>query len=315
MERLIANDPRNKERIFPYIGGEELNDTPAQSFHRYTIDFNDLTETESRTWPDLMAIVEAKVKPIRIPLKREALVSRWWQYGEKRPGLRHAIRAVHRVLTISRVTQHVGFAFLPTGMVYADSLVVFCLPEFSSFAVLQSRIHDIWARFFGSSLEDRLRYSPSDCFETFPSPGKWQKVERLEQIGQTYYEFRAGLMVRNGEGMTATYNRFHNPDEHDPDILKLRELHEAMDRAVLDSYGWTNLKPTCEFILDYEEEEDDDGKPRRKKKPWRYRWPDEFPRRSPRPPPRPKPTTRRPGSLHGRQCSKRNQEEPPQTIA
>ena len=65
-------------------------------------------------------------------------------------------------------------------------------------------------------------------------------------------------MVHNNEGLTATYNRFHNPDERDPDILKLRELHDAMDRAVLDAYGWTDLKPTCEFILDYEEEEDDD---------------------------------------------------------
>jgi len=51
-----------------------------------------------------------------------------------------------------------------------------------------------------------------------------------------------------------------------------------MDRAVLDAYGWTDLKPTCEFLLDYEEDEDDDesGGGRRRKKPWRYRWPDDF---------------------------------------
>ena len=50
-----------------------------------------------------------------------------------------------------------------------------------------------------------------------------------------------------------------------------------MDRAVLDAYGWANLKPTCEFLLDYEEEdEDENGEQARRKKPWRYRWPDEF---------------------------------------
>ena len=51
-----------------------------------------------------------------------------------------------------------------------------------------------------------------------------------------------------------------------------------MDRAVLDAYGWTDLKPTCEFLLDYEEDEDEDesGGGRRRKKPWRYRWPDDF---------------------------------------
>src|SRR5436190_1496579 len=50
-----------------------------------------------------------------------------------------------------------------------------------------------------------------------------------------------------------------------------------MDRAVLDAYGWTDLRPTCEFLLDYEDEEDDEeGSGRRRKKPWRYRWPDDF---------------------------------------
>jgi hypothetical protein len=84
-------------------------------------------------------------------------------------------------------------------------------------------------------------------------------------------------MVRNDEGLTKTYNRFHDPDERDPDILKLRDLHAAMDRAVLDAYGWTDIQPRCEFILDYEDEDDDTpGQPSRRKKPWRYRWPDEI---------------------------------------
>jgi hypothetical protein len=73
-------------------------------------------------------------------------------------------------------------------------------------------------------------------------------------------------------------HRFHDPDERSPAILKPRELHAAMDRAVLDAYGWADLKPTCEFLLYYEEDEDEDetGTGRRRKKPWRYRWPDDF---------------------------------------
>ena len=81
----------------------------------------------------------------------------------------------------------------------------------------------------------------------------------MNGAGREYYDFRAALMVRNNEGLTKTYNRFHDPDERDPDIVKLRELHAAMDRAVLDAYGWTDIQPTCEFILDYEDEEDDDA--------------------------------------------------------
>ena len=79
-------------------------------------------------------------------------------------------------------------------------------------------------------------------------------------------------MARNMEGMTKTYNRFHDPDERSPDILRLRELREKMDRAVLDAYGWTDVPTDCQFLLDFEIDEEEY---KRKKKPWRYRWPDE----------------------------------------
>jgi hypothetical protein len=128
-------------------------------------------------------------------------------------------------------------------------------------------------------MKDDLRYTPSDCFDTFPFPKDFETNPALESAGQAYYEFRADLMVRNDEGLTKTYNRFHDPNERSPDILKLHELHAAIDRTVLDAYGWTDLQPTCEFLLDYEEHEDDEdeaGGGRRRRKPWRYRWPDDF---------------------------------------
>src|SRR5262249_28606149 len=114
--------------------------------------------------------------------------------------------------------------------------------------------------------------TPSDCFETFPLPAGFDTDRALEEAGRVYYEFRAAFMVRNDEGLTKTYNRFHDADEIGPDILKLRELHAAMDRAVLDAYGWTDIPTDCKFLLDYEVDEEEWGD---RKKPWRYRWPDE----------------------------------------
>ena len=79
-------------------------------------------------------------------------------------------------------------------------------------------------------------------------------------------------MLRHNEGLTKTYNRFHDPDDTDPEIARLRDLHSAMDRAVLGAYGWTDIPTDCEFLLDYEIDEEDWGT---RKKPYRYRWPDE----------------------------------------
>jgi hypothetical protein len=80
-------------------------------------------------------------------------------------------------------------------------------------------------------------------------------------------------MVEYDEGLTKIYNRFHDPDELSNAIGELRGLHDAMDRAVLDAYGWTDIRPTCEFELEWEDDEAENGRSRRKK-PWRYRWPE-----------------------------------------
>lgn len=277
MQELISKDARNAECIFPYIGGEEVNESPTHAFHRYVINFGEMTENEARRWPDLMKIVEERVKPERVKLNREIRATYWWRYGETAPGLYAAIASLDRVLVISYVGQHAAFTFLPTGFVYATTLAVFAFRSGAALAVLQCRVHESWARFFGSSLEERLRYTATDCFETFPFPQNFESSAVLESLGQAYFEFRAALMVRNGEGLTQTYNRFHDPNDSSPDILELRQLHEAMDRAVLDAYGWTDLSTHCQFLLDYEDEEDEEAGTssiRRRRKPWRYRWPD-----------------------------------------
>lgn len=272
INRLLAKDNRNGDRIFPYLGGEEVNESPTHSPHRFIIDFFDMPEQDARRWPDLVAIVEAKVKPIRDRQNRPAVRQRWWQYAEKRPGLYKAITALHRILATVQTSKYRSFVFLPNGMVYDQKLIIFPLDAWSAFALLQSRVHEWWTLSFGGFQEERPVYNPSDCFETFPFAENWESVGSLEAAGKAYYEFRAALMVRNNEGLTQTYNRFHDPDDRHPDILDLRKLHSAMDRAVLDAYRWTDIRTDCEFLLDYEINEEEWGD---KKKPYRYRWPDD----------------------------------------
>lgn len=82
-------------------------------------------------------------------------------------------------------------------------------------------------------------------------------------------------MESRGIGLTTLYNDFHDPDTEVPEILDLRGLHDAMDRAVLDAYGWTDIQPKCDFFPEFEDEEPEDDNGRPKKKKYRYRWPDE----------------------------------------
>lgn len=310
MHRLIEQNPRNAERIFPYIGGEEVNDSPTHAHHRYVINFEDFpicrseldgdrpwptswekadekqrkvwlrtgivpldySEPVALDWPELLEIVEARIKGTRASHSTAG----WWQFERLRGELYNAIRVLERVLVQNcGATPHLAFSFQPTNRVFANTLAVVAYQRMSAFCLLQSRPHEVYARLFGSSMKDDLRYTPSDCFETFPFPPDWETNPSLEAAGLAYYGFRAALMVRNGEGLTKTYNRFHDPDEIAPDILELRRLHAAMDRAVLDAYGWTDIPTDSEFLLDWDDDEDDDTTSgRRKKKPWRLRWPD-----------------------------------------
>jgi hypothetical protein len=283
MHNLFAKNPRNKERVFPYIGGEEINGSPTHAYHRYVIDFGEMTLEQAGHWPDLLEIVETKVKPARAEKSAEVAKWPWWQFWRPRAELYRSIEPFDRVLvTNAQASPHHAITFYMPRVIFANSINIFTLGTWQAFAVMQSYTHELWARFFSSSMKDDLRYNPTDCFETFPFPTDWESNSALETAGREYYEYRAALMVRNDEGLTKTYNRFHDPEERSPDIHQLRTLHAAMDRAVLAAYGWPDIPTACEFLLDYEEDEDSEDAPeasgkkkRAKKKPYRYRWPDE----------------------------------------
>ena len=312
MRQLIANDPKNSSVIVPFIGGDEVIQDPAHAHHRYVINFRDwplrrqdlrmawavMDKRQRRAclrtgivppdyegpvaadWPDLLAIVEEHVKPERVKLAdshtNRSFKTAWWRFGRHRPKLVSAIAESPRVLAIAQTAEHFAFAFLDAGIVYGHTVYVIALQTDAAFCALQSRLHEVWSRAFSSTLGDGFRYMPSDCFVTFPFPESWQWRRGLAEAGRAYLNHRAVLMVANDEGLTKTYNRFHDPYEYGPDIERLRELHAAMDRAVLHAYGWDDIPTDCEFYpLHPEDEQEDDGGSLRKTPKFRYRWPDE----------------------------------------
>jgi hypothetical protein len=278
IQRIRQSSPSEISRIHPYIGGEEINQSPRQEPSRYIIFLNDVNSEDGlKAFPELAQIVRAKVKPGRDKLSNnpnnDKLRRRWWVYHAARDDFYSQIRGKSRVLVNSQVSNKVIFAFQPSDRIFSLTLNIYDLSSYQAFATLQSGVHDIWARLLGSHMKDDLRYTPSTCFETFPFPESYESSATLEAAGKIYEEFRANMMVRNDEGLTTTYNRFHNPNEDSTDFQRLRELHSAMDRAVLDAYGWQDLQLAYDFFseVDDEDEEPEDGSSTGKK--YRYRWP------------------------------------------
>ena len=246
------------EFVLPFARGKHVNSSPTADLTDVVAYFRDLSlaaiPVSARP---LLEAVEELVRPDRAKRSPEVAQAPWWLFWRPRMQLWNLIKNQPAILLRTRVSPHHSIIRYPMPLVPDTSLVVF--PDFSNarFAVLQSRPHEVWARFFASSLKDDLRYTPSDCFETFPFPEGLPTLPTLETLGQAYHDHRAALMVARNEGMTKTYNRFHDPDERSDDIVRLRELHAEMDRAVLRAYGWDDLADRAEPIFLDETNEDD----------------------------------------------------------
>ncbi len=244
-QALIAKDPKNSEVLFPYLNGEDLNSRPDQSPSRWVINFGERTEKEARQYKDCFQIVQEKVYPERATKdqkKYPRMVDEWWKHWNARQELHKAISSLSRTLIRARVTRTHAFAFCPTSYVYPDMIVVLAYDDDATFALVQSSLHEIWAWKYGSTLKTDLRYSPTDCFETFPFPqSPTSDLATLTKLGREYYEHRGQIMLTRHEGLTRIYKRFHASDETSVDITELRLLHVKMDYAVTNAYGWINL--------------------------------------------------------------------------
>lgn len=248
---LIEKNPDNAVCLWRYLSGDDMTTRPNQSPSRWVINFQTMTLNEARCYGDCFAIIEERVKGYR-----EGLVAKgghggqiherdYWKFWNKSPDLQIATAQMERVICHPFTSKYVSFCFSPVDyVVVAGPHNVIAIDSWSVFALLSSTLHIEWAFANGSTHETRLRYAYADLFETFPLPLDHSPLERL---GEKYHEHRRLVMVKQNEGITKTYNRFHDPDESSADIQKLRDLHIEMDQAVAASYRWTDLDLDHDF--------------------------------------------------------------------
>jgi hypothetical protein len=239
---LIESSPRNKEVVFPYLNGQDLNSRPDQSPSRWVINFFDWDRQKAESYAKPFEIVTARMLPERKKIKHEGTRKKgtefFWRYDSQAKELYSAISDLEQVIAKSEVGNMLSFVMVPNSMVFSHMLIVFASDDYALLAVLQSNIHEIWARQFGSSMRTDLRYTPKTCFEPFPFPTQFRT---LKQVGRIYHETRQRTLHHRQEGLTKTYNRFHDSDETSADIQKLRALHVEMDQAVAAAYDWSDL--------------------------------------------------------------------------
>ncbi len=241
-QALIDKDPKNRDVLFPYLNGEDLNSRHDQSPSRWAINFFDWPLEKAKQYPDCYQIVLERVKPQRDTQPNAVAKEFWWRYNHIGAALYRTIAPLRRVLVRTRVTKTHAPCFVAKGQIFSDATVTLAFDDYANYAAIQSSLHEYWSWTYASTMKTDLRYSPTDCFENFPFPqSPISNLQSLESLGETYHEHRRQIMLTRQEGLTKTYNRFHDPDEKSADIARLRELHVEMDKAVAAAYGWEEL--------------------------------------------------------------------------
>jgi len=232
---LSAKDADYSDVVKPYLIGDEIANDPQQHPKRWIIDFGSMPLEQAKRYSKALQIVEEKVRPVRIKTRRLGHQKRWWIFGEARVGMRKAIADLPRYIAGTRVGKRLLLTWSESGWCPSDSTNVFAFDDDYSFGILSSMAHVVWARYASSTLETRLRYTPTTAFATFPWPYPVEDHHRetVGELAKELFELRQTLCRESNIGLTKLYNTME-----DGGYRELAELHKKLDVAVARCYGW-----------------------------------------------------------------------------
>ena len=235
-----------------YRNGRDLTASPRDVM---VIDLFGLTEAEVRTrFPAVYQWVLDKVKPERDQNNRDSYRRNWWIHGEPRKDLRPALAGLPRFIATVETTKHRLFQFLPAATLPDNMLIAVALEDAAWLSVLSSRFHVAWALTAGGRLGygNDPRYNKSRCFDPFPFPDPTEAQKaHLRSLGEQLDAHRKAQQAAHPKlTLTAMYNvleklrageRIEGKDReiYDQGLIGiLRDLHDQIDAAVADAYGW-----------------------------------------------------------------------------
>ncbi len=231
---LSRLDAAYEDVVRPYLVGDDITDDPRQRPRRFVIDFAMRALEEAMAYPAALERVRERVKPRRDLNNREAYRRYWWRFAEPRPAMRAALAPLGRYIAGNRIGKRFLFCWCEPAVCPSDLVIVFAFEDDYAMGVLSSSVHRHWAIGQSSTLRVDLRYTPTSAFETFPwpEPSAAQR-ERIAGLARELIEHRRSTCEDRQIGLTTLYNQMD-----DGAWEELRDLHNALDRAVADAYGW-----------------------------------------------------------------------------
>ena len=262
----------NVEVVRPWRNGMDITRRCAD---KWIVDFADCTETDAALFEAPFRHVVECVKPERDTNAEKGTRERFWLFKRSAADMKRAVSSLSRFIVTPEVSKHRIFAWIPAGVVADKNLVVVARSDDTTFGILQSRFHELWALRLGTSLEDRPRYTSSTTFETFPFPAgmapsdsisgppQGPAADAIAMAAKRLNELRDNWLNppewadRVPETIAGLPDRILPKPGHESDLAKrtltnlynarpswLDGAHKTLDATVAAAYGWTDYDPT-----------------------------------------------------------------------
>ena len=232
-EIFRSGGEKYRQVVAPFLNGEDIVKQQNQSPSRWVIDFADLPlEIAHLEYPIALDILRNRVLPERQNDPEQ--MKRWWQFHRTRRVMRSTISKKERFAVCGLTGKRLILSWAESNWRPSHACGVFAFDDDYNFGVCSSQVHEIWTRANSSTLEDRLRYTPTTAFETFPFPTSddGQKV-RISVAAESIIRLRRAACDSIGAGLTKVYNLMD-----DGGFVELKAAHRELDLAVADAYGW-----------------------------------------------------------------------------
>jgi hypothetical protein len=235
-----------------YLNGREFIHA---SEPRFVIDFTGLEQEEAKSAaPELFQRVLDRVKPIRDSVKRRSRRERWWIYSEPNVTMRPMFKGLDRYVATCRTAKHRVFGFLDSDVLPDAKLIAIGLDDAAHLGVLSSKIHVTWAIAAGGWLGvgNDANYNHAQCFYPFPFPNMAEDQKNLlRTLGEKLDAHRKRQQAAHPKlTLTHMYNVLEklragetiegkDRESYEQGLIGiLWDLHDQIDAAVADAYGW-----------------------------------------------------------------------------
>jgi len=257
LSKACGNDQGTHKVVKPFFIARDI--TQKNRLNK-AIDFYPLTESEAKSnYPSLYQWVLERVKPQRDQNNRESRKRKWWLFAEPVPALREALKEQSRFILIPRTAKFFTFNFVAYDSIPDTSVVAVVSDDSYILGVLSSQIHLTWAVESGGRLGvgNDTRYQHKRTFNPFPFPDATpEQKQKIRDLGERLDAHRKQVQAAHPDiTITGMYNLLEKLRAGEPFTDKdrdynnralvstLKQIHDELDAAVLDAYGWEDLMP------------------------------------------------------------------------